>query len=346
MIRVGLCGYGYWGPNLFRVFASHPGFRVTAISDRRADRLERVVRTNPGVRVFAEAEELIDSPDVDAVIVATPVDTHFPLARRALQQRKHVLVEKPMCRSVAEAQELVALAERHKATLMVDHTFLFHAVVQKLVELKNSGALGTVSYYDSLRVNLGLFQPDVNVLWDLAPHDFSIMDHLFDEEPVHVEASGYCHVNGDLPDIAYVTIHFRSPMIAHFNLSWMSPVKVRRIAIGGSEKMVVWNDLDREERLKIFNSGINVQPEEQRGTIVPGYRIGDVYSPRIADTEALVGVAEHFARVIAGQEASIMDGRKGLRVVSLLEDAQRSLDASLATIARRRQATPAAAGTR
>lgn len=342
MIRVGICGYGYWGPNLYRAFASNPAFKVVAASDLREDRRKRLAEVDPQIRLHAAAEELIDSPDIDAVAIATPVDTHFALARRALQHRRHVLVEKPMCRSADQGQELVRLAARHGAVLMVDHTFLFHGAVQKLAELKASGALGDVSYYDSLRVNLGLFQPDVNVLWDLAPHDFSIIDHLFDESPEHVEATGYCHINPHLPDIAYVTLHFRSRMIAHLNLSWMSPVKVRRIAIGGSSRMVVWDDLNREERLKIYDSGIHVQPEEQRGTLMPSYRLGDVHSPRISEAEPLVGVIGHFGGVIAGGEPSIMDGRKGLRVVALLERAQRSLDDSLANALRLRQPIKAA----
>ena len=221
---------------------------------------------------------------------------------------------------------------------MVDHTYLFHGAVQKLRQLRRKDALGAISYYDSLRVNLGLFQPDLNVLWDLGPHDFSIMDYLFDEDPLHVEATGYCHVNPQLPDIVYVTVHFASSTIAHFNLSWMSPVKVRRIAIGGSKRMVVWDDLNREEKLKIYDSGISFQQEEQRTHIMPSYRIGDIYSPRVSDCEPLAKVVAHFGNVIAGREPSIMDGRKALRVIDLLERAQSSLDSSLRTTAASRRA--------
>lgn len=339
VIKVGLCGFGYWGPNLFRALSNNPGFTVTGVADGRAERRAAVPRASQALQLFESAEEMIDHPSVEAVVIATPVALHFELAARALKKGKHVLVEKPMCASVEQARELIAIAERSRATLMVDHTFIFHGVVQKLAELKRSGALGDVSYYDSLRVNLGLFQPDVNVLWDLGPHDFSIMDYLFDEDPIHVEATGYCHVNPSLPDIAYITVHFPSRTIAHFNLSWMSPVKVRRIAIGGSNQMVVWDDLNREERLKVYNSGIHVQPQEQRGVLIPSYRIGDVISPRVSDTEPLSLVAEHFRAVIAGKTASLMDGRKGLRIVTLLEDAQRSLDVSLGTAERLRTAS-------
>jgi predicted dehydrogenase len=338
-IKIGLCGHGYWGQNLLRTFLSDPGFDVVAVSDIRESAREKVRRASGTIRVYEDASELIDDPNIEAVALATPAATHFALARLALLRDKHVLVEKPMCASLMEAKELVTLAEEYGATLMVDHTYLFHGAVQKLSQLRRKDALGAISYYDSLRVNLGLFQPDLNVLWDLGPHDFSIMDYLIDEDPVHIEATGYCHVNPQLPDIVYVTVHFASSIIAHFNLSWMSPVKVRRIAIGGSKRMVVWDDLNREEKLKIYDSGISFQHEEQRTRIMPSYRVGDIYAPRVSDCEPLAEVVAHFGNVIAGRERSIMDGRKGLRIVDMLERAQASLDSSLrATAASRRAA--------
>jgi predicted dehydrogenase len=332
MIKVGICGFGYWGPKLLRNFANNPGFRPVAVAERRDAYRSNIAPLVPNLRLYEEAAELVDDPEVDAVAIATPVGSHFELARRALTRFKHVLVEKPMCASVAEGEELLALAERTRRTLMVDHTYLFHGAVQKLAELNRSAALGTVSYFDSVRINLGLFQPDMNVLWDLAPHDFSIMDHLFGEEPVHFEATGYCHLNPHLPDIAYITMHFASRMIAHFHLSWMSPVKVRRIAVGGSNQMAVWDDLNENEKLKLYDSGIEVQPEDERRTLVPSYRIGDVLSPRISDHEALAAVVEHFRRVIAGEEVSQLSGQKGLRIVRMLEKTQAALDASLSRI--------------
>jgi len=333
MVRVGLCGFGYWGPNLLRVFQHNAGFQVVAIADSTETSRLKARKANPGARLFASAEDLIADPDLDAVVIATPVDTHYALCRQALTLGKHVLVEKPLCTSVDEGRELVALSQRNALTLMVDHTYLFHGIARRLRVLKEEGALGTISYYDSLRVNLGLFQPDVNVLWDLGSHDFSIMDYILDEEPLHVEASGYCHVNPGVPDIAYITVHFASPIIAHFNLSWMSPVKVRRISIGGSKRMVIWDDLSREEPLKIFDSGITKQPEEQRGLLMPTYRIGDIYSPRVEQPEPLAELVEHFRAVIAGREESIMDGGRGLRVVRMLTAAQDALDHSLKTTA-------------
>ena len=338
VIKIGLCGHGYWGQNLLRTFAADPAFEVAAVSDVRESAREKVRCSKPTIRVYEDGTELIGDPDIEAVAIATPAATHFSLARLALLRDKHVLVEKPMCASLAEAKELVALAEECGTTLMVDHTYLFHGAVQRLRELHQNGALGAISYYDSLRINLGLFQPDLNVLWDLAPHDFSIMDHMIREAPLHVEATGYCHVNPELPDIVYVTVHFASGTIAHFNLSWMSPVKVRRIAIGGSKRMVVWDDLNREEKLKIYDSGVSFQREEQRSHIMPSYRIGDIYSPRVSDCEPLTKVVAHFGNVIAGRERSIMDGRNGMRIVDMLEQAQSSLDTSLRTTSTLRRA--------
>lgn len=330
MINVGICGFGYWGPTLYRAFANNPSFNVVAIADPRAQSRERAARAHPRLRVHDSGEDLIDATDIDAVAIATPVSTHHELASRALRLGKHVMVEKPLAATVAEAEDLAALAAGQGATLIVDHVYIFHESVRRLKELQRQDALGFVSYYDSLRVNLGLFQPDVNVLWDLAPHDFSIMDYLFEEEPVHVEATGYCHVNPHLPDIAYVTAHYASRMIAHLNLSWMSPVKVRRVAVGGTKRMVVWDDLNSEERFKIYNSGIDIQSEAERDVIMPSYRIGDIHSPRLPNTEPLAQIVEHFHRAIRHQEPSPVDGRAGLRVVRLLERTQRALDQSLA----------------
>jgi len=329
VIRVGVAGYGYWGPNLVRNFIGNRQFEVVAVADSRAAAREALARSYPGVLAIADASELIGRQDIDAVAIATTVATHYDLAGKALRKGKHVLVEKPLCMRVEEGSDLIALAKRQGRVLLVDHVFVFHNAVRKLKELMGR-SIGKVSYYDSLRVNLGLFQPDANVLWDLAPHDFAIMNYLFDEDPEHIEATGYCHVNSNLPDIAYVTAHYRSHMIAHLNLSWMSPVKVRRIAVGGSNQMVVWDDLNLEERIKIYNSGIEFRPESERLAIVPSYRIGDVSSPRIVNREALAGVVEEFARVIVEKKAdSIIDGSQGVRVVRMLEQAQKTLNLNL-----------------
>jgi predicted dehydrogenase len=255
------------------------------------------------------------------LVIATPVATHFGLARAALEADKHVLVEKPMCATVAEGEKLLAVAEVQQRVLMVDHTFLFNGAVQAIRRLHAAGELGTLSYYDAMRVNLGLFQPDCSVVWDLGAHDVSIMDFILEEEPIHIEAHGFSHVNPGVADLAFISLYFASDMVAHFNLSWMSPVKMRRTAIGGDKRMLVWDDLNLDERIKIYNSGISLQPDALRNVILPQYRIGDVFSPRVDSAEALGGVVEHFAAVVAGDVASILGGDRGLRVLRTLEQA-------------------------
>jgi predicted dehydrogenase len=333
VIRVGLIGYGYWGPNLLRNLQNHPGFKVVAIADGRSEKREKAARAAPGAALHDRGEDLIDAADVDAVVIATPVAFHHPLAKRALSLGKHVLCEKPLCTRVEDAEDLVETAAAKGVVLMIDHTFLFTGAVQTIASLCHSGELGKISYYDSIRINLGLFQPDVNVMWDLLPHDLAIIDYLVEQEPVHVEAQGYCHVNNGIPDIVYTTLYYPDNFIAHLNLSWMSPVKVRRTAVGGLKKMLVWNDLDKEEKIKIYNSGIAIQPEAVREVIIPSYRIGDIYSPRIPETEALGGVIAHFNAVIRGETKSIMDGEKGLRMVRTMVRAQERLNETFAKLA-------------
>jgi predicted dehydrogenase len=329
MINIGICGFGYWGPTVYRTLVSNADFEVAAIADLRQSCRIRANRLNPTLQLFEDGREMINRAAIDAIAIATPVGTHFGLASYALRKGKHVLVEKPMCASVPEAEELVAIADKQNRTLLVDHVYVFHEAVRKIKNLKTSGAIGQISYYDVLRVNLGLFQPDVNVLWDLAPHDFSIMDYIFEEAPHYIEATGYCHVNSKLPDIVYVTAHYRSQMIAHLNLSWMSPVKVRRTAVGGSKQMIVWDDLNFEERLKIYDSGIEFRTEAERNSLMPSYRIGEISSPRLPNTEPLAAVFAHFGRVIRDKLPSPIDGRAGLRIVRLLEQTQLALNVSL-----------------
>ncbi len=334
MIAVALCGAGYWGKNLFRVLSQNAGFRLKYVIDRRPEARDSLRVRDPAITLHADPSRAIEDPEIGALVIATPAASHYDLARRALERGKHVLVEKPMCATTDQAADLVARADAAGLILMVDHTFLFHPAIVQLRQLIGAGALGHVSYFDSQRINLGLFQPDVNVLWDLAPHDLSILDHLFGEEPAHVDASGYCHFNPEMADIAYVTLHYPSSMVAHLNLSWMSPVKLRRIAIGGSEKMAVWDDLDRNEPLKLFDSGVSLLPESKRDAILASYRVGDVSSPRLPDVEPLAGLVEHFRRVLSGRERSRADGRHGLRVLRTMERAQAALDASLRQVRR------------
>lgn len=332
MLNVALFGMGYWGRNLFRVLSSNPRINLTSVVDFQPDLPEKLALSHPNVIVHTDAAAVMNDPTIDAVVIATPVASHYMLARAALEAGKHVMVEKPMCASADEAADLVARAKLYGLSLMVDHTFLFHPAVQKLGQLVHSGALGNISYFDSQRVNLGLFQPDVNVVWDLAPHDLSIINFLFGSEPLDIEASGYCHFNRGSADIAYLTLHYPGNLIAHLNLSWMSPVKARRIAIGGSAQMVVWDDLNRDEPVKIYDSGIAFQPQQERETLLPSYRIGSVTSPRLAGSEPLVDVVEHFRRVILGEEACRTDGNFGLCIVKTLEEAQAKLDVNLRRI--------------
>lgn len=332
MLNVALIGMGYWGRNLFRTIANNPRLSLASVVDLQPGLAETLALSHPNVAVHTDAAAVMTDPAIDAVVIATPVASHYMLARAALEAGKHVMVEKPMCASAAEAEDLVARARLYGLTLMVDHTFLFHPAVRKLGDLVHSGALGGISYFDSQRVNLGLFQPDVNVVWDLAPHDLSIISYLFGCEPLDVEASGYRHFNRDSADIAYLTLHYPGSLIAHLNLSWMSPVKVRRIAIGGSAQMAVWDDLNRDEPIKIYDSGIAFQPQQDRDTLLPHYRIGSVTSPRIAGPEPLVEVVEHFRRCILGEEACQTDGQFGLNIVRTLEQAQARLDVNFSRV--------------
>jgi predicted dehydrogenase len=337
-MRLGIIGYGYWGPSLLRNFVANPAFEVAALADRSEEARMRAALARPDLRVFEDAEEVLMRPDLDAVVIATPVATHFPLARTALSAGKHVLVEKPISATSAEAEELTALAARINRTLMVDHTFLFTGAVQTIKRTVDSGQLGKICYFDTMRANLGLFQTDVNCLWDLAPHDLSIIDHLIDDEVVSMDVTGYCHVNPTLPDIVYMTLHYANDTVAHFNLSWMAPMKVRRFGIGGLRQMLIWDDLDQDQKIRIYDTGIEFRPEDQRTTIIPDYRVGDIYSPRVSRKEALAGVAAHFAAVIQGREPSLMAGQHGVKMVRVLEQAQGVLDRNLADLAAKRKA--------
>jgi predicted dehydrogenase len=337
-MRVAVVGYGYWGPNLVRNFDANPHFEVAAIVDANDAVRQRAAREQRGIAIVADFEDLLRDSSIEAVAIATPVATHFPLASRALAAGKHVLVEKPMCASIAEGEELIAIAKRANRVLMVDHTFLFTGAVQMIKQLAQQGELGHVCYFDSMRVNLGLFQQDVNCLWDLAPHDLSIIDYLLEDDVVGIEASSYCHLNPGFPDMVYVTLHFARNTVAHLNLSWMSPVKVRRIAVGGTRKMLVWDDLDQDQKIRVYNSGIEYLPAEERNSMIPQYRIGDIHSPRLAKTEALTGVIDHFANVILGRQASILSPERGLKIVRILEMTQAILDRAASPASRMTEA--------
>jgi predicted dehydrogenase len=324
-INVGLIGYGYWGPNLLRNFMSTENCNVKTVCDFRKERLDLITQFYPSVNVTKEIGDICDHPGIDAVIIATPVFSHFELAKRALSNGKHVLIEKPMTSSVHEAIELINLAERKNLVLMVDHTFLYTGAVNKMKELINSNEIGRLQYFDSTRINLGLFQPDVNVLWDLAPHDISILTFLVNEEPFSINATGISHTKNAIENVAFMTINYLNDFIAHFNCSWTSPVKVRQTLIGGDKKMIVYNDLEPSEKLRIYDTSYEYQNDEEKNKILVDYRVGDVYLPKIPNIEALSGVANDFISSINNNSIPISNAKSGLKVVKILEAAQLSI---------------------
>lgn len=323
-MNFGVIGYGYWGPNVARNLASLEGSRLVAIAELSATARERAHKAHPGVRILADTTELIESPDIDAIAVITPVWTHYELAKAALENGKHVFVEKPLTATSAQAEDLIELAARKNLQIMVDHTFLFTGAVQKIRQLVQDGTLGSLFYYDSTRVNLGLFQHDINVLWDLAPHDLSIMDYLIHQRPEAVVATGQKHLNGH-EDIAFVTLYFPSKVIAHVNVNWLSPVKVRTTLIGGEKRMLVWNDLDADEKIKVYDKGVNITTREGVYGLLVSYRSGDMWSPQLERTEALRQELSYFVSCVDAGDSPHNDGSAGLRVVKMLEAATLSL---------------------
>jgi predicted dehydrogenase len=324
MIRIGIIGYGYWGPRIARNFHGLQGCELSMICDKSTESLRRAQKAHPGVSVTTDANDVLCSPQIDAVAVITPVWTHFELAKAALENGKHVFVEKPFTSTVAQAETLIELAERKHLQIMVDHTFLFTGAVKKIRELICAGALGKLYYYDSTRVNLGLFQHDVNVLWDLAPHDLSIMDHLISAKPDAVIATGQAHLNSH-EDVAYITIYFADSVIAHINVNWLSPVKVRTTLFGGEKKMLVWNDLEPDEKVKIYDKGVDITSGTGVYDLLVSYRSGDMWAPKIEQSEALSAEARYFVDCIDKHQTPFNDGAAGLRVVRLLEAAEQSL---------------------
>jgi predicted dehydrogenase len=327
VIKLGVIGYGYWGPNLVRNFSEAGTSEVVAVSDLDPKRLALVKSRYPGVEVTTDHKTLLANPDIDAIAIATPVASHFDLAMAALQAGKHVFIEKPLTESVAQGEKLVEEADRRKLLLHVDHTFNYTGAVRKIRELVASGDLGDLLYYDSVRVNLGLFQHDVNVIWDLAVHDLSIMDFVFPLKPLAVSATGISHVPGKPANIAFLTLFLENNAIAHLNVNWLAPVKIRRTLIGGSRKMIEFDDLQPSEKIKVYDKGITLTGDKENlyKTLI-GYRTGDMWAPQLEITEALREEAQHFVRCIEAGEQSISDGQAGLRVVRILEAATSSLN--------------------
>lgn len=325
MVNVAIIGYGYWGPNLLRNFFTADSSRVTMVADARQERLELVTRSYPSVKTTQQPEDVFKSSEVDAVVIATPVFSHFNLAQQALKAGKHVLIEKPMTSSVKEADDLIALATEKKKVLMVDHTFLYTGSVKKMKDLMEQDVIGKVNYFDSVRINLGLFQPDINVLWDLAPHDLSILRYLIQEEPYSVNATGVSHTNNGIENVAYMTVNYKSGIIAHFTCSWSSPVKIRMMLVGGDKKMIVFNDIEPSEKIKIYDTGYSVRTDLEKQRILIDYRVGDVYIPKVGMQEALQDVAKDFIGAIVNNTTPVSDYRMGRDVVKLLEAAQHSI---------------------
>ena len=325
VLRVGVIGYGYWGPNIVRNFQSLENCQVVAVCDRNPDALRRVNKVYPGIALTTDFAEILTSPDVDAVAVITPVWTHYDLAKAALENGKHVFVEKPFTSNSKQAEELIELADRKNLKIMVDHTFLFSGAVRKIREVVDAGTLGPLYYFDSTRVNLGLFQHDVSVVWDLAPHDLSVMDHIITEKAEAVSATGANHLNGHA-DMAFITVFFPRNIVAHVNVNWLSPVKVRTTLIGGKDKMLVWNDLEADEKIKIYDKGVNVTSGEGVYDLLVSYRTGDVWAPKVEQAEALRVELGYFADCVLNDKVPINDGAAGLRVVRLLEAAEKSLN--------------------
>ncbi len=324
MINFGVLGYGYWGPNVVRNLDGLEGARVVAICDRSPAARAKAQRTTHGSRITSDAREVISSPEIDAVAIITPVWTHFELAKAALENGKHVFVEKPFTSNTAQAEELINLAGRKNLRIMVDHTFLFTGAVRKIKQLLEEGTLGKLYYYDSTRVNLGLFQHDVNVIWDLAPHDLSIMDYLIAGNAEQIVATGQSHLNGH-EDVAFITLYFPNDVIAHINVNWLSPVKLRTTLIGGEKKMLVWNDLEADEKIKVYDKGVKVTSREGVYNLLVNYRSGDMWAPHLEPVEALRLELGYFVECIIKNQTPFNDGVAGLRVVQMLEAADQSI---------------------
>jgi predicted dehydrogenase len=311
-----------------------PDTELLWVCEKDKERLHKVMRPYPGVKLTGDITDLLADKTLDAVAIATPTHTHFTLAKTCLENGKHVLVEKPLAAQFKDGEELVRLAGEKGLQLMCDHTFCYTGAVRKMKEIVSSGMLGELLYFDSTRINLGLFQQDINVIWDLAPHDLSILNFLIDEKPVSVSAHGVSHAGNNIENIAYVSLRYKTSFIAHFHLNWLSPVKLRKTIIGGREKMLVWDDLEPSEKIKIYDKGIVVKQGEQedRNNLLVSYRIADMYAPRIDDTEALTLMVREFANCIKENRTSLTDGQAGLRVLKILEAAERSVKANGANV--------------
>lgn len=324
-MKIGVIGLGYWGPNIVRNFVSNENVECVVCCDLSDERLAKIKKQFHSVVTTKNADDILKDISIEAVAIVTPVDTHFSLAKKALENGKHILVEKPFTSTVDEAEELLSLAEKKGLKVMVDHTFLYTPAVQKIKNLVDSGEIGDILYFDSTRINLGLFQRDVNVIWDLAPHDFSIMNYIINKKPISLNAMGADHVGKGLEDVAYVHVNFGNNLIAHFHVNWLSPVKIRKVLIGGSKKMIVFDDMENSEKIKIFDTGIEIQNKDDEYQKLINYRLGDIYSPLLNNSEALSALIKDFINTITLNTIPVSCGGQGLKVVQLLEATQKSI---------------------
>jgi len=325
MIQFGVIGYGYWGPNVVRNLMEIKETKVRRVCDLNPEVLSKVNKTYPHLEITTSADDIFNDHTIGAVAIVTPVKTHYDLARKALENGKHIFVEKPFMSSCWEAEEVIRLAEKKQRKIMVDHTFLFTGAVQKIKEILDRGDLGDLCYFDSIRVSLGNIQPDVNVIWDLAPHDFSIMDYVLNMKPKSITAQGVDHLGQGRENIAYVTMHFEKDFIAHISVNWLSPLKVRTTMIGGMAKMLVWDDLETDEKIKVYDKSVSVESGKGMYSRMVDYRSGDMWSPHVDQMEALKRELVYFSDCIERNETPINDGQAGLRVVKMLEASDKSL---------------------
>jgi len=325
MIKIAIAGYGYWGPNLVRNIQDSKDACVVSCCDANEERLAQVKGKYPSIETTTDYDTLLNDPEVDAVVISTPVATHYNFARKAMEHGKHVLLEKPATTSVAEAEKLVELAEKHKLTFMVDHTFIYTGAVRKMKEIVDQGDLGDLYYFDSVRINLGLIQRDVNVLWDLAPHDIAILEHLVKERPVSVCANGACHMGNGHENVAYLTVYFPSGLIAHFHNNWLSPVKIRTMLVGGSKKTIHYDDMEVSEKVKVYDRGVDITTPEGTHDARVSYRLGDMWAPRLDQTEALSRMIGEFVGCVQTGRCPQTDGQSGLNVVKILEASEMSI---------------------
>ncbi|GAB4183721.1 MAG: Gfo/Idh/MocA family oxidoreductase [Calditrichia bacterium] len=326
MINVGVIGAGYWGPNIIRNFMINPDTNVVMVCDLQEERLEKVSVAYPHIKTTTDANDLITSGELDLIAVCTPVSTHYQLAKEILSNKKHLLIEKPMTATAAEAEELNKIANAMNVKIFVDHTFLFTPAVQKIKEWINNGELGDLLYFDSVRINLGLFQHDVSVIWDLAVHDMSILTYLISNKPKNLSATGSAHYNQSIHDMAYLSLQYNNNFIAHIHVNWLSPVKVRKCLIAGTKKMIVWDDTLADEKIKIYDKGIDViKNDNDIYELLIQYRSGDMVSPRLPNREALSVEVQNIVDVLKNKAEPISDGHLGAEVVKMIELADSSM---------------------